>query len=108
MPLDPYGLRRVVSPRGVLPQRADVLDPTLPLGEDELAIAVEALNVDAASFRQLEESAGHDVARIAEAIERIVRQRGKLHNPVTGSGGMLVGRVAEVGRAHPAAASLHQ
>src|SRR5919204_148729 len=36
--MDPYGLRRVVAPRGVLPQRADVVDPTLPLGDDELAI----------------------------------------------------------------------
>jgi L-erythro-3,5-diaminohexanoate dehydrogenase len=100
--MDPYGLRRVVSPPGVLPQRADVLDPGLALGEDELAIDVEALNVDAASFRQLDAEAGGDPARIAAAIERIVRARGKLHNPVTGSGGMLLGRVREVGPLHPA------
>ena len=49
--MDPYGLRRVVTPRGVLPQQAAVLDPTLPVGEDELAIDVEYLNVDSASFR---------------------------------------------------------
>lgn len=104
--MDPYGLRRVVSPRGALPQAADVLDPTLPLGEDELAIDVEALAVDAASFRQLERAAGGDPLRIAAELERIVRARGKLHNPVTGSGGMLLGRVAEVGPRHPAAASL--
>ncbi len=104
--MDPYGLRRVVSPRGALPQRADVLDPGLPLGEDELAIAVEALNVDAASFRQLEGAAGGDAARIAEAVLAIVRARGKLQNPVTGSGGMLVGRVRAVGPRHPAARSL--
>ncbi len=104
--MDPYGLRRVVAPAGALPQGADVLDPTLPLGEDELAIEVEALNVDAASFRQLETSLGGDPARIAAEVERIVRERGKLHNPVTGSGGMLVGRVAEVGPRHPAAGDL--
>ncbi len=104
--MDPYGLRRVVSPVGALPQQAEVLDPTLPLGEDELAIEVEALNVDAASFRQLEASTGRDPARIAAEVERIVRARGKLHNPVTGSGGMLIGRVAEVGPRHPAAATL--
>ncbi len=46
--MDPYGLRRVASPRGVLPQQADVLDPALPLGEDELSIAVAALDVNAA------------------------------------------------------------
>ena len=104
--MDPYGLRRVVSPRGALPQRADVLDPSLPLGDDELAVAVEALNVDAASFRQLEAAAGGDPAKIGEAILAIVRARGKLQNPVTGSGGMLLGRVRAVGVHHPAAAAL--
>lgn len=104
--MDPYGLRRVVSPPGALPQRADVLDPALPLGEDELSIAVEALNVDAASFRQIESAAGREPARIAEVILGIVRARGKLQNPVTGSGGMLVGRVRAVGARHPAAAAL--
>ncbi|WP_242392111.1 L-erythro-3,5-diaminohexanoate dehydrogenase [Anaeromyxobacter oryzisoli] len=104
--MDPYGLRRVVSPPGALPQRAEVLDPTLPLGEDELAIAVEALQVDAASFRQLEGAVGGDPARLAAEVLRIVRARGKLHNPVTGSGGMLVGRVSAVGAAHPAAANV--
>jgi L-erythro-3,5-diaminohexanoate dehydrogenase len=104
--MDPYGLRRVVSPRGVLPQRADVLDPSLPLGEDELAIDVEALNVDAASFRQLEVAAAGDPARIAADVAGIVAARGKMHNPVTGSGGILVGRVREVGPRHPAAGAL--
>ena len=104
--MDPYGLRRVVSPRGVLPQRADVLDPGLPLGEDELSIAVEALNVDAASFRQIESAVGRDPARIVAEVMAIVRRRGKMHNPVTGSGGMLIGRVKEVGPRHPAAGTL--
>ncbi len=104
--MDPYGLRRVVSPKGVLPQRADVLDPSLPLGEDELAIDVDALNVDAASFRQLEAAADRDPARIADDVLRIVQARGKLHNPVTGSGGMLIGRVKAVGPHHPAAKTL--
>ncbi len=104
--MDPYGLRRVLSPKGALPQRADALDPTLPLGDDEIAISVEALNVDAASFRQIEAACGRDRARIADEIARIVRTRGKLHNPVTGSGGMLIGRVRAVGQHHPAASTL--
>ena len=104
--MDPYGLRRVRSPAGALPQRADVLDPSLPLGEDELSIAVEALNVDAASFRQLEEAVGRDPARLGAEVLRLVAARGKLHNPVTGSGGMLIGRVRAVGPRHPAARTL--
>ena len=101
--MDPYGLRRVVSPAGVLPQRADRLDPDLPLGEDELGIDADALNVDSASFRQIVDAVGSDPARIGEEVARIVRERGKMHNPVTGSGGMLIGRVREVGPRHPAA-----
>src|SRR5215208_984384 len=100
--MDPYGLRRVLSPKGVLPQRAEVLDPSLPARPDELAIDVDALHIDAASFRQIEAAAGGETARIAEEIERIVRARGKMHNPVTGSGGILLGRVREIGARHPA------
>lgn len=99
---DPYGLRRVVKPRGVLPQQAEVIDPLLPPGDDELLIDVEHLNVDAASFRQLQ-STGRD---IAAQVTEIVRARGKMQNPVTGSGGMLIGRVASVGPRHPAASEL--
>jgi L-erythro-3,5-diaminohexanoate dehydrogenase len=96
----------VVSPAGVLPQRADRLDPDLPLGDDELAIDVDALNIDSASFKQISDAVGRDPVRIGEEIERIVRERGKMHNPVTGSGGMLIGRVREVGQRHPAAGDL--
>jgi len=105
---DPYGLRRVVRPKGVLPQQAEVIDPRLPLGPDELAIDVERLNIDAASFRQLQEECKGDVPRIAARIREIVAARGKMQNPVTGSGGMLIGRVAEVGPEHPARGELQR
>ena len=104
--LDPYGLSRVVRPAGVLPQAADVVDPSLPIGPDEVLIDVDHLNVDAASFRQLKEAAGGSPEGIAAEIRSIVGERGKMHNPVTGSGGMLIGRVREVGPRHPAAGDL--
>jgi L-erythro-3,5-diaminohexanoate dehydrogenase len=103
---DPYGLRRVVRPKGVLPQQAEVLDPALPLGDDELLIDVEHLNIDAASFRQLSQAAQGEPRRIESLVVEIVRNRGKMHNPVTGSGGMLIGRVARIGPLHPAASEL--
>jgi L-erythro-3,5-diaminohexanoate dehydrogenase len=103
---DPYGLRRVVRPTGALPQQAEVLDPDLPPGPDEMLIDVESLNIDAASFRQLAQDAGGDAQRIGARVLEIVRARGKMHNPVTGSGGMLIGRVGEVGPDHPAASEL--
>jgi L-erythro-3,5-diaminohexanoate dehydrogenase len=105
---DPYGLRRVVRPKGVLPQQAEVIDPHLPLGPDELAIDVERLNIDAASFRQLQQECAGDVPRIASRIREIVAACGKMQNPVTGSGGMLIGRVAEIGPEHPARAKLRR
>src|SRR5690242_435917 len=83
-----YGLHRVVGEVGVLPQAAQRLDPSLTeRSASELVIEVDMLNIDSASFRQIEEGCGHDETRIAAEIERIVRDRGKMHNPVTGSGG---------------------
>jgi L-erythro-3,5-diaminohexanoate dehydrogenase len=100
--MDPYGLTRVIGQPGVLPQRAERLDPSLPLREDEMLLDVERLNVDAASFRQLRQAAGDDAVKVGAEIARIVTERGKMQNPVTGSGGMLLGRVREVGPQHPA------
>jgi L-erythro-3,5-diaminohexanoate dehydrogenase len=99
---DPYGLGRVLDEPGVLPQRAKALDAALPVRPSELLIDVDCLNIDAASFRQLKEAAGGDAKKVAASIEEIVRARGKMQNPVTGSGGMLIGRVREVGSEHPA------
>ena len=96
----------MVSPAGVLPQRALRLDPDLLLGDDELAIDVDALNIDSASFKQISDAVGGDAARIGAEVTAIVRERGKMHNPVTGSGGMLIGRVREIGPRHPAADDL--
>lgn len=106
MAVDRYGLSRVVGEKGVLPQRAKQLDPGLPLREGELLIDVESLNIDAASFKQLKDAAGGDPAKIVAAIREIVAARGKMQNPVTGSGGMLIGRVREISPAHPAHGTL--
>ncbi|RKH43919.1 zinc-binding dehydrogenase [Corallococcus sicarius] len=102
MGTDSYGLSRVVGEKGVLPQRARKLDPSLPCREEELLIDVESLNIDAASFKQIKDDVGGDPARIARRIQDIVLERGKMQNPVTGSGGMLIGRVKELGAKHPA------
>jgi L-erythro-3,5-diaminohexanoate dehydrogenase len=102
-PADPFGIQRVVVPAGrsVLPQQAEKLDPSLPLAEDELLIDVESLSVDSASFLQITSAYQGDLARIEKHVLELVERRGKLHNPVTGSGGMLVGRVAVVGPSFP-------
>jgi L-erythro-3,5-diaminohexanoate dehydrogenase len=98
--MSPYGLHRVVEPAGVLPQQAERLDADPKPWPDEVVVDVERLNLDAASFRQLREQYGSGDA-VRAAVLEIVGRRGKMHNPVTGSGGMLLGTVREVGPESP-------
>ena len=95
------GVHRVLDPAGVLPQAARRLDADPAIGPDEVRIAVQRLNLDAASFRQLSESCGGDGAAVRAAVLDIVATRGKMQNPVTGSGGMLIGVVDAVGPESP-------
>lgn len=99
MTTSPIGLHRVLSPAGVLPQAAQKLDNSPTIANDEVRISVERLNLDAASFRQL--SSEHDPLSMRRAVLDIIEARGKMQNPVTGSGGMLIGTVAEVGPDSP-------
>lgn len=92
-----YGTHRVVEPKGCLPQAARVVDNSLPIHPTEMLIDVEMLNVDSASFTQIKEVSNQDPDRVAALIRKTVDERGKQHNPVTGSGGMLTGVVREVG-----------
>jgi L-erythro-3,5-diaminohexanoate dehydrogenase len=95
------GLARVVEPPGVLPQAAWRLDARPEIAADEVRIRVERLNLDAASFRQLSGKHGGDGAAVRAEVLEIIGTRGKMHNPVTGSGGMLIGVVDEVGPQSP-------
>ncbi|WP_245603773.1 L-erythro-3,5-diaminohexanoate dehydrogenase [Intrasporangium oryzae] len=104
----PVGLHRVLEPVGdavTLPQAARRLDPDPALWPDEVRVAVETLNLDAASYRQLADKHTVDGAVDGEAVRSevlaIVAERGKMQNPVTGSGGMLIGVVEEVGPESP-------
>jgi L-erythro-3,5-diaminohexanoate dehydrogenase len=91
-----YGFHRVIDPPGVMPQAAEKLDNTPKiLVPDEVLIDVELLNLDSTSMKQIKETSFNVGKRILE----IVSQRGKMHNPVTNSGGVLIGKVLEVGPA---------
>jgi len=101
-PADHLGLQRVVGGApGLLPQQAQRVDPSLPLAEDELLVEVESLNIDSASFHQISEGCAGDIQKMEQHILDLVRTRGKQHNPVTGSGGMLIGTVKQVGPKFP-------
>ena len=94
-----YGTHRVIEPKDVLPQPAIKIDNDMDIYDNEILIDVHALNIDSASFTQIEEEVGHDVEKIKAKILEIVNERGKMQNPVTGSGGMLIGKIEKIGSA---------
>ena len=108
-PASPVGLHRVLEPTGeaiTLPQAAQRLDSRREIWPNEVRIALDTLNLDAASYRQLAEKhrcadGTVDGAAVRQEVLAIVAARGKMQNPVTGSGGMLIGTVDEVGTDSP-------
>lgn len=92
-----FGIHRVIKPVGALPQPAEKIDNTMKIYDNEILIDVDTLNIDSASFTQIKEEADGGIENIKSKMLEIVNNRGKHHNPVTGSGGMLIGRVAEIG-----------
>jgi L-erythro-3,5-diaminohexanoate dehydrogenase len=94
-------MHRVIEPPGVLPLAAWRLDPAPDIWPDEVLVGVHRLNLDAASFRQLREAHGGEPEAMRAAVLDIVAARGKMQNPVTGSGGMLTGVVRQVGPQSP-------
>ncbi len=100
-PGSPLGLHRVLEPAGVLPQAAWRIDASPEIWPDEVRVALRRLNLDAASFRQLREANDGDAGKMRAAVLDIVESRGKMQNPVTGSGGMLTGIVEDAGPRSP-------
>jgi L-erythro-3,5-diaminohexanoate dehydrogenase len=100
---DRYGTHRVIEPKGVLPQPARILcNDMSEIWDNELKLDVIRLNVDSASFHQIKEKLkrqGHtDIEKaFAEHAIELTTRTGKHKNEDTGSGGMLIGTVAEIG-----------
>jgi len=93
-----YGIHRVISPDGVLTQAAQKIDNDMTkFYSNEMICDVISLNIDSASFTQIEKACGGDEEKIAQMILDIVNESGKMQNPVTGSGGMFIGTVAYIG-----------
>ncbi|GAH45555.1 unnamed protein product, partial [marine sediment metagenome] len=81
-----YGTHRVIEPKGTLPQPALKISNDMSIYDNEILIKVDYLNIDSASFTQLKEEAGGNLNKIKNKILEIVQERGKMQNPVTGSG----------------------
>lgn len=94
--MNTYGLARVVTPRQVFPASAWELDNSRQLKNGEIRIGLRRIHVETTSFKQICQEAAYDEGRIREKIKDIVIRRGKLHNPVTDTGGLLYGVVEEI------------
>jgi L-erythro-3,5-diaminohexanoate dehydrogenase len=91
------GIWRALEPPGTLLHSARRVDADSPANEYEAEVEVERLNVDATSFRAIRERCQRDPQRIADTVRQIVAEHGKLQNPWTGSGGVLMGRLRSIG-----------
>ena len=92
-----YGVHRVIEPKGLMTQAAKKIDNTMECWSNEILCDVTALNIDSASFTQIYEACEKDLAKTEQMILDIVNERGKMQNPVTGSGGMFIGTIKQIG-----------
>ncbi len=90
------GTHRVIEPRGALPQAAWKLDNTPVAQPSETLVDVAALHIDSASFTQIASVCDREIERMKDHILDIVTQRGKVHNPTTDSGGVLIGTIRQL------------
>jgi len=94
---DQYGGHRVIFPKGLLPQAAEKIDNNPEIYSNEILIDVIAIQPTSTAFGRIKRDCGGDVTKMAKMIFDIVGERGKFQDPVTKSGGMLIGIVKEIG-----------
>ena len=90
------GLGRSLEPSNSTLQPAWKIDNDMTLRPGEILISVKIINLNHTSFNELVEEIDFDEVFFRKRIMDIIAQRGKLHNPVTGTGGMLFGRVLKM------------
>ena len=91
-----YGIDRVVSPPQVFPAAAWELDNSRELQPGEIRVSIRRLHIEGTSFRNFWQRSGNDEELLKEKIIDVVMARGKLHNPVTDTGGVLYGIIEEI------------
>lgn len=94
--MNTYGLDRSLTPKGTFAPSAWELDNSRKLRAGEVRISLDKVHVEGTSFRQICQEAGNEEESIKEKIKDIVIRRGKLHNPVTDTGGLFCGVIDEI------------
>ncbi len=102
-----YGAGRVVAQTlgeaapgtiTTLPAEASRLDAQADrLGSWEVLLQVDALWIERRAAQELWAAAGGLENGLAESVLRLVSERGKLHHPRTGTGGLLLATVSSIG-----------
>lgn len=92
-----YGLKRVAEPQYVLPTSAWKLDNSRNIYPNELRISIRRIHLEGTSFKQICTESNYNEEKIKQKIIDIIIRRGKLHNPVTDTGGLAFGTVEEIG-----------
>lgn len=91
-----FGLDRVMEPKGLIPATAWKLDNDRRLRSGEARVKLERIHLEWDNFQQICSSCGFDEDKIRVKIFDLIEKRGKLHNPFTGSGGVLAGTIDEM------------
>jgi len=95
-----YGSSRVLEPKHVLTTSAWRIDNSREVLPNEIRVSLKRLHIETTSFKQICLEANNDDTKIKEKIIDITIKRGKLHNPVTDTGGLFYGVVEEIGSAY--------
>lgn len=95
-----YTINRVLEPKQVLPTSAWRLDNNRNIFPDEMRLSIKRIHMEGTSFKQIRTEANDNEEKIKQKIMDIVIRRGKLHNPVTDTGGLAFGVVEQIGAAY--------
>ena len=93
-----YGMKRVLEPQYVLPTSAWKLDNARDIYPDEMRVSIKRIHLEGTSFKQICTETNNNEEKIRQKIIDITIRRGKLHNPVTDTGGLVCGVVEEIGK----------
>ncbi len=91
-----FGVERVTDPEHSIPAAAWCVDNSSRLRSKEIRIALHFIVAEEENLYQICGAADYKDTFVREKILKIVRERGKFHNPHTTSSGFLLGTVEEV------------
>jgi Transcriptional regulator containing PAS, AAA-type ATPase, and DNA-binding domains len=92
-----YGAKRVIEPQHVLSTSAWKVDNNREIYPNEIRVSIKKLQLEGTSFKQICIESNNIIEKIKDRIIDIIIKRGKLHNPVTDTGGLLYGTVEKIG-----------